>query len=314
MLQQTQVTTVLDYYPRFMQRFPDVEALAAAPLDDVLHLWTGLGYYARARNLHGAAQRLVREQNGQFPTAVEELTTLPGIGRSTAGAILALANNQRATILDGNVKRVLARFHAIAGDKDSSAVLKLLWQHAEAATPNSRVRAYTQAMMDLGAMICTRSKPKCALCPLATQCQALAQNKPEHYPERKATKAQPVRHTIMLLLRDAQGRVLLEQRPPAGLWGGLWTFPQCDSDADMANILVLRNLQEQARAPLPSFRHTFTHFHLDITPWLVDVRHHSRRQKQLIGEPAKTAWVPPNTPGTLGLAAPVVKLLNLLAT
>lgn len=315
MLQQTQVATVLDYYQRFMARFPDIHALAAAPIDDVLHLWTGLGYYARARNLHRAAQCIVADHGGNFPQTVDALASLPGIGRSTAGAIVALAHNQRATILDGNVKRVLARFHAVGGSKDSATVLKILWQHADTATPTLRVRDYTQAMMDLGATLCTRRKPHCNCCPLANNCLAYVQGNPQNYPERKIAKKQPVRSTIMLLLRDAQGRVLLERRPPAGLWGGLWTFPQCDNDSGVENVLATQNLREHARALLPAFRHTFTHFHLDITPLLVDVRHdrHDRRGN-VVREPDATVWVAPAMPGTLGLAAPVVKLLKTLAT
>jgi len=318
MLQQTQVSTVIGYFDRFMQRFPDVQSLASAPVDDVLHLWTGLGYYARARNLHRAAQRIVSESGGEFPAQAEALAALPGIGRSTAGAIVALASGVRAPILDGNVKRVLARFHAVAGDKNSAAVLDTLWAHAEAHTPAARVAAYTQAMMDLGATVCTRSKPRCEACPLAADCRARAQGNPLDYPGRKtAAKATPVRAATLLLLRDAQGRVLLEQRPPSGLWGGLWCFPQCDTaagdalpEAALQNALAIRGLREHARAPLPAFRHTFSHFHLDIAPLLVDVV----ADAHAVSEQRRQAWITPAQPGTLGLAAPVVRLLAALAS
>jgi A/G-specific adenine glycosylase len=317
MLQQTQVTTVIGYFDRFMQRFPDVQSLAAAPADEVLHLWTGLGYYARARNLQRAAQRIVSEFGGEFPLQADVLATLPGIGRSTAGAIVALSSGVRAPILDGNVKRVLARFHAVAGDKNSASVLDTLWTHADAHTPATRIAAYTQAMMDLGATLCTRSKPRCEACPLAADCRARAQGNPLDYPGRKAAaKATPVRAASLLLLRNTQGQVLLEQRPPAGLWGGLWCFPQCDTppgaalpEHELGSALAARGLRERARAPLPSFRHTFSHFHLDIAPLLVDVI----ADAQAVSEQRKQAWITPAQPGTLGLAAPVVRLLAALA-
>ncbi len=311
MLQQTRVGTVLGYFERFMSRFPNLSSLAAAPIDDVLHLWTGLGYYARARNLHRAAQLIAVEHNGEFPPTVEALAALPGIGRSTAGAILALSRDMHAPILDGNVKRVLARFHAVAGSKDAAGVLKTLWAYAATYTPPARNAAYTQAMMDLGATICTRRQPHCDVCPLATNCIARAQGNPQAYPGRKPTKKIPVRTTTMLLLCDVQGRVLLEQRPASGLWGGLWSLPQCDDENTVDNILAGHGLHEQARAPLPAFRHTFSHFHLDITPLVInvqacDIREHAGQEQ------GAATWVDPAMPGTLGLAAPVVKLLQSL--
>lgn len=317
MLQQTQVSTVIGYFDRFMQRFPDVQMLANAAQDDVLHLWTGLGYYARARNLQRAAQRIVNEFDGEFPQDAVTLATLPGIGRSTAAAIVALSSGKRATILDGNVKRVLARFHAVAGDKNSANVLDALWMHAEEHTPSKRVAAYTQAMMDLGATVCTRSKPRCGVCPLTAGCIARAQGNPQDFPGKKTSQVKtPVRAATFLLLRNKQGHVLLEQRPPSGLWGGLWCFPQCDvgagkslPESQLRDALNARALIERARAPLPAFRHTFSHFHLDIEPLLLDV---SPAQKS-IRESSGQAWVAPESPGTLGLAAPVVKLLALLA-
>ncbi len=311
MLQQTQVGTVLGYFERFMARFPSLPSLAVAPIDDVLHLWTGLGYYARARNLHRAAQLIATEHNGEFPPTVDALAALPGIGRSTAGAILALSRDMPAPILDGNVKRVLARFHAIAGNKNDAGVLKTLWAYAASYTPPVRNAAYTQAMMDLGATICTRTQPHCDACPLAMDCVARAQGNPQAYPSRKPTKKIPVRTTTMLLLRDAQGRVLLEQRPASGLWGGLWSLPQCDDENAVDNILAGHGLHEQARAPLPAFRHTFSHFHLDITPLIINVQ--ARGIREHAGqEQGAAAWVEPAMPGTLGLPAPVVKLLQSL--
>ncbi|MFP5383114.1 MAG: A/G-specific adenine glycosylase [Gammaproteobacteria bacterium] len=310
MLQQTQVATVLGYFDRFMARFPDVFVLAEAPIDDVLHLWTGLGYYARARNLHRAAARIATEFGGIFPRDIDTLASLPGIGRSTAGAILALAGGERAPILDGNVKRVLARFHAVDGDRNDTAVLRQLWQHAEAHTPHSRLREYTQAMMDLGATVCTRSKPRCSDCPLAAGCIARAQGNPQEYPGRRAKpRSVPVRSALLLLLRDTDGQVLLERRPAAGLWGGLWSLPQCEDHSEVTAALATRNLRELARAPLPAFRHTFSHFHLDISPLLVDVA----RPPSGIRDGDGQAWVAPADPGTLGLAAPVVRLLGALA-
>lgn len=312
MLQQTQVATVIPYFTRFMARFPTVSALAAADLDEVLHLWTGLGYYARARNLHRTAQIVAGEYRGKFPKTVDELAALPGIGRSTAGAIVAQAYGLRAVILDGNVKRVLARFHAVDGPKDSSDVLRRLWQHADAHTPQERLPHYTQAIMDLGATLCARSKPRCDDCPLAADCVARAQGNPQDYPGRKpARKSTPVRSTQMLLLRDPQGCVLLERRPPTGLWGGLWSLPQCDDDAGLDALLEKHALREHARAPLEPFRHTFSHFHLDIAPILIDVRRTAGR-KSGVREVDGLAWIDPAAPGTLGLAAPVVKLLALI--
>ncbi len=311
MLQQTQVATVIPYYTRFMTRFPSVQSLAASPIDDVLHLWTGLGYYARARNLHRAAQIIVREHGGEFPRTVDALNALPGIGRSTAGAIIAQAHGLRATILDGNVKRVLSRFHAVDGPKDSSVVINTLWQHAESHTPHARLPAYTQAMMDLGATLCTRSKPRCSDCPLMKDCIAYAQGNPQDYPGKKsAKKPVPVRRTQMVLLRNSQGRVLLEQRAANGLWGGLWSLPQCDDEDSVHALLAKQALHEYARAPLENFRHTFSHFHLDIEPLLVDVR---SARHGTVRETTGLAWVDPAAPGTLGLAAPVVKLLALIS-
>ena len=232
MLQQTRVPTVLRYFPGFMERFPDVAVLAEAPLDDVLHLWSGLGYYARARNLHRAASVVRDAHDGRMPDQREALEALPGIGRSTAGAILALAHGQRHAILDGNVKRVLARYHLVEGWPGRSAVLDRLWGLAESHTPRRRVAAYTQAIMDLGATVCTRSRPLCRACPLAESCGALSHGRTAELPSPRPKPTLPERTTAFLILRDSHGRVLLERRPPSGVWGGLWSFPECAAEAD----------------------------------------------------------------------------------
>ncbi len=266
MLQQTQVSTVVPYFERFMHRFPDVQSLAGAPPDDVLALWSGLGYYARARNLHRAAREIVGRHNGRFPATLEAWLALPGIGRSTAGAILAQAFGQRQPILDGNVRRVLARYHAIDGWPGDRAVQARLWQLAEAATPHRRIADYTQAIMDLGATVCGR-RPACQRCPLADDCRARAAGDPGAWPGRKPRKALPVKRTAMLILRDADGRILFERRPPAGIWGGLWSLPECP-----VNESVPRHCRDRLGICVDelsagaTFRHTFSHFHLDIVP------------------------------------------------
>ncbi|MBI5461659.1 MAG: A/G-specific adenine glycosylase [Gammaproteobacteria bacterium] len=314
MLQQTQVATVIPYFERFMARFPTVIALADAELDAVLHLWSGLGYYARARNLHKAA-RVVRDvYAGTFPSDFEAVQALPGIGRSTAGAILALACAQRQPILDGNVKRVLARFHAVDGWPGEAAVLARLWDCAERYTPQRRVADYTQAMMDLGATVCTRARPGCAQCPLRVACQAYRADAVARYPAPRPRRDLPVRATHMLLLRNARGDVLLQQRPPQGIWGGLWSFPEVAASAEgpaevgMWCVQTLGLTATRLEA-WPALRHTFSHFHLDITPWLVELGE-NRAQAVLEGQP--TVWYNTRTENVRGLAAPVQRLLERL--
>jgi A/G-specific adenine glycosylase len=307
MLQQTQVSTVIPYFERFMARFPDVQALASAPTDDVLHLWTGLGYYARARNLHKAARAVVNEHGGEFPRDIDALVTLPGIGRSTAGAIASISMDLRAPILDGNVKRVLTRFAAVSGWPGERAVEQRLWDIAEALTPSRRLRDYTQVMMDLGATLCTRRNPDCPACPLHRHCLAHAQGNPHDYPTSKPKKTTPVRRTTMLLARDPDGRILLVQRPPSGIWGGLWCFPETDHEDGATLLLGQLGLQARHTETLPGFRHTFSHFHLDVTPLLV----HTRGKARVVAEQPLT-WVAPDAPGSLGLAAPVKRLLESL--
>ncbi len=311
MLQQTQVATVIPYFERFMARFPDIRVLADAELDEVLHLWTGLGYYARARNLHKAAQQIRDSHDGRFPANFEQVLALPGIGRSTAGAILAQAHEQHFAILDGNVKRVLARYHAVDGWPGEKAVENRLWELAESYTPTRRIRDYTQAIMDLGATVCRRRQPDCPTCPLADGCQARRQGNPHDYPGRKPRKALPVRQTTMLILQNSAGEVLLEQRPPAGIWGGLWSFPECPPQTPpkqwCASQLGLEANELTPRAPL---RHTFSHFHLDIQPLCGEIRGAPTR----IMEPSKRVWYNTRRPDERGLPAPVKALLQQLAT
>ncbi|ARU28805.1 A/G-specific adenine glycosylase [Cellvibrio sp. PSBB006] len=309
MLQQTQVTTVIPYFERFVARFPDVASLAAAPIDDVLHLWTGLGYYARARNLHRCAQTIMRDYGGQFPNSVEALAELPGIGRSTAGAIVSIAFKQRAAILDGNVKRVLARHHAVAGWPGDASTLKTLWTHAETYTPNKRVNDYTQAMMDLGATLCTRSKPACERCPVMNTCVAYATGKVSLYPGKKPKKTLPEKTVQLLMLRNPAGDILLQQRPPQGIWGGLWSFPEIALDVDAQRYAEDRYGKVSTSETWDAYRHTFSHYHLDITPVLIQFK----KMPLTIAEAHQTLWYNPHQPGTIGLAAPVKKLLEKLA-
>ncbi len=316
MLQQTQVTTVIGYYQRFMDRFPDVGSLARADLDDVLHHWTGLGYYARARNLHKAAQRIVDEHGGEFPLALEALEDLPGIGRSTAGAISAIAHRRRAAILDGNVKRVLCRFHRVSGYPGTTSVARTLWEKAEAHTPEARVGDYTQAIMDLGATVCTRRSPGCDVCPVAERCEAYAAGTMENYPERKPARTKPERHARFFVATLARGAVLLEQQPLDGLWGGLWNPPQRAGDTEPEAFIAEMGwaADDVARVHIaPAFRHTFTHFHLHIEP----VYMHLAREPRLVADAAHQRWlVPEEWQGgneRLGLSKPAVRLLASLA-
>jgi A/G-specific adenine glycosylase len=265
MLQQTQVKTVIPYFERFNAAFPDVHALAAAGEDEVLHLWTGLGYYARARNLHRAAKCVAEHHGGTFPSSVEELSQLPGIGRSTAGAIASIAYRQRAAILDGNVKRVLARYQAVEGWPGSSSVQRRLWDLAEAYTPGDRVADYAQAMMDLGATLCTRARPECERCPLVTDCVAFAHGTQADYPGRKPKKALPVRATTFLMVQSGSGEIWLEKRPGQGIWGGLWCFPEIDRAEAGKNWCIDQwGIEPSAVQTWAPFRHTFSHYHLVV--------------------------------------------------
>ena len=304
MLQQTQVTTVIPYFERFMGSFPTVADLAAAPVDEVLHHWSGLGYYARARNLHKAAKAIVDDPGGQCPRDHEAWMALPGVGRSTAAAIVAQAFGQRQAILDGNVKRVLTRFAGVRGWPGKRDVENTLWSLAWQFTPTTRLCDYTQAIMDLGATLCTRRNPACADCPVRHNCVALRDGLQHELPERKPKKARPVRATTMLIVRAPSGEILLEQRPASGIWGGLWSLPEPGergADAWCEDTLGCRVRQQQTKDVL---RHTFSHFHLDITPVLVDV------DDARSVEDATRVWYNPDAPAALGLAAPVQTLID----
>lgn len=308
MLQQTQVATVIPYFERFMAAYPELPALAGADLDDVLAHWSGLGYYSRARNLHRAAQQIMEQHEGRFPNDLEAVIALPGIGRSTAGAILAQALGQPHPILDGNVKRVLCRYYAIEGWPGQSAVHNRLWALAERHTPDTRVADYTQAIMDLGATVCRRSRPTCEACPVAFNCAARKEGAADRYPTSKPRKALPEKETLMVIVEDHAGRLLMEQRPPTGIWGGLWSFPECPPDRSLqdwaASELGLALNREQA---LPAVAHTFSHFRLRIIPVLARADTDGR-----IAD-ASLRWHPPEAVAGLGLPAPIRRLLEGLA-
>ena len=309
MLQQTQVATVIPYYLAFMERFPDVQSLAEAPVDDVLSHWSGLGYYARARNLQNAAQAVMDNFGGTFPDTQEALESLKGIGRSTAAAIIAQAFGKRAAILDGNVKRVLARYHAVPGWPGQTSVLKQLWEHAEAHTPSERIRDYTQGIMDLGAMVCTRSRPKCNDCPLQKGCAAYAREETNLYPGSKPKKAKPEKTTWMVILEDQEGRILLERRPPSGIWGGLWSLPELDPayGADELQEACERNLGFDCGEPelIGGFRHTFSHYHLHIQPARLSIT-----GQQGVRDNGQHKWLHRHEALALGLPAPIRTLLT----
>ncbi len=310
MLQQTQVVTAIPYFERFMARFPNIDAVAHAKIDDILHLWTGLGYYARARNLYKAAQIITEKHAGLFPDKFDEVIALPGIGRSTAGAILAQSLGQRHAILDGNVKRVLTRLHTISGWPGQKTIEQQLWLLADKYTPDARLVDYSQAIMDLGATVCTRSKPRCDSCPVCELCQARKHDAVKQYPSRKPKKPLPVRQARMLLLQDQHGQFLLQQRPPSGIWGGLWSFPECPLDEDI-NVwceqqfgLTISPVQQEN-----VIRHSFSHFHLDIQPIRAKLQGHTN----YIMEAPVTLWYNTHQPDALGLPGPVKQLLEQLA-
>ncbi len=307
MLQQTQVSTVIGYYGRFLQRFPDVKALAAAPLEEVLQYWAGLGYYARARMAHRCAQAVVQRADAKFPAAAAELEQLPGIGPSTAAAIAAFCFSERAAILDANVKRVLARYRAIDGDPKRPAVLARLWEAARAMLPPARDMArYTQGIMDLGATVCTRSRPQCGLCPVSGGCQARLQGRVAELPQRSPV-AQRAQRNLHLLVAVQGNAVLVEQRPPTGIWGGLLSLPefaQTQALQDTARALGARTLEA-----LPERLHGFTHFTLAFTP------HVARLADAPVGVPAahdapSRRWLPLADVETAALPAPIRTLLR----
>jgi A/G-specific adenine glycosylase len=310
MLQQTQVKTVIPYFHRFMAAFPSVQVLADAREDQVLHHWTGLGYYARARNLHRAARQVCTDLGGQFPATVEQLSELPGIGRSTAGAIVSIAFGQRAVILDGNVKRVLARYRAVAGWPGQAAVHQQLWRIADEYTPTGRSADYSQAMMDLGATLCTRSSPACERCPLETECEARALGEPLSFPGKKPRKVMPVKTTTFVMATASNGDIWLERRPAPGIWGGLWCFPEIADPRLAANWCLDRwGLEPEAMKVWDDFRHTFSHYHLDIRPVQVTLA----TTPGAIMEAPDQLWYNTGQPPEVGLAAPVANLLAKLA-
>ena len=309
MLQQTQVATVIPYFERFLARFPDVESLARAALDDVLALWSGLGYYSRARNLHAAARIVVESRRGLFPRTREDLASLPGVGRSTAAAIAVFAYGAREAILDGNVKRVLARHFAVRGYPGDRRVENRLWKVAEEHLPAGNIERYTQALMDLGASVCTRRQPACASCPLRSACKAHAAGKEETYPEPRPRKVRALRKTSMLLILSA-GEILLEKRPPTGVWGGLWCLPEMSFSADARAYCRRRFGASLARVErLPLLRHGFTHFTLEVAPVVC----HLKNAAACAAEPGQV-WLPLEEAPQAAVPAPLRKLLLALET
>ena len=306
MLQQTRVGAVIPYFERFVRRFPTLQDLAEAELDDVLHHWSGLGYYARARNLHRAAHMIVTELGGRFPNTPEAVMALPGVGRSTAGAILAFSFSRREPILDGNVKRVLARVFAVPGYPGDTPVSRTLWALAERLTPSREVARYTQAIMDLGATVCSRSKPACPACPLRQDCKAHAEDNPGAYPGSRRKRPRPVREVQMLLVEDPEGRFLLERRPQGGIWGGLWSLPEAPpGERDPHCPLPGCKLEPAAGADPPTLRHGFTHFELVIRP-----RHfHIAGPTNGIIDADTHLWYNTAKPPNIGLPAVIDRLL-----
>jgi A/G-specific adenine glycosylase len=312
MLQQTQVATVMPYYRRFLSALPDVQSLAAASIDVVLRLWSGLGYYRRAHLLHRAAREVVSRHGGAFPRDAATLETLPGVGRSTAAAIAAFAYGARGAILDGNVKRVLARHHGIDGYAGDPAVLRTLWTRAEDLLPRVRIEPYTQALMDLGAMVCLRSTPDCARCPVAADCVARLTNRVDELPVPRPRKPLPQREVTVLLI-ERGGEILLERRPPTGIWAGLWSVPEVSGGTDIAAYCRERfGADVAAGTALAPIEHAFTHFRLRLTPLPCSVERWPTR----VEEPARNTciWLPlPEATGA-ALPAPIKKLLRSLAT
>ncbi len=307
MLQQTQVSAVIPYFQRFVERFPTVRDLANAAEDEVLAKWSGLGYYARARNLHRAAQRIEQTHDGQFPERFEDILALPGIGRSTAGAIAVFAFGQRFPILDGNVKRVLARCFGIEGYPGASDVAARLWALAERLLPETGLRAYTQGLMDLGAQVCTRSHPRCVSCPLTARCVARSLGRIDEFPAPRPRKQRPRRSTVMLIMQN-DGQIMMEKRPSPGIWGGLWSFPEIDDLADVARTCAARfGLEAEAVDAMDPIEHGFTHFSLTITPLVCRVK----EPEPMARQPGRV-WVTPHEAEDYAIPVPVRKLIARL--
>jgi len=304
MLQQTQVTTVIPYFNAFVEQFPTIEYLAQASVDEVLHRWSGLGYYARARNLHKTAQIIVEQ--GHFPDTLDKLMELPGIGLSTAGAILSIAFKKSHPILDGNVKRVLTRFKAVSGWPGISHVSKQLWAISADLTPVNRVADYTQAIMDLGATICTRSKPACNNCPLNSHCKARITNTVSLLPTPKPAKTLPIKQLFFLILNNNNRQILLEKRPPTGIWGGLWSLPEFGSIESLHDWCLTTNTRVVSSNTLTLQRHTFSHYHLDYTPVLIQ----TDNPINFVMETDQTVWYNKHQIKALGLPTPIKLLLQ----
>ena len=308
MLQQTQVTAVISYYAKFIGRFPTIASLANATQEEVLQYWSGLGYYSRARNLHAAAQKIVDDFGGKFPQDFDDILSLPGIGRSTAAAISTFALNIPQPILEGNVKRVFARHFNIAGWPSAPKVMQQLWQIAERENPTHEAIAYTQGLMDLGATLCTRAKPKCPACPINASCVALTNDLTNKLPTPKPRKALPEKSTTMMIIIH-QHEVLLEKRPQTGIWGGLWSLPEIEMH-EIASVVAKSRLglEVEAAEPFATVNHAFTHFKLTITPQpllLVKQTLHAR--------PPNMIWLPINEAISAAIPTPVRKILQSLA-
>ncbi|MGY4515885.1 A/G-specific adenine glycosylase [Lysobacter sp. HA18] len=313
MLQQTQVATVIPYFHRFVDALPTLQALADASADQVLALWSGLGYYTRARNLHAAAKICMESHGGELPRDVDALAALPGIGRSTAAAIAAQAWNDRHAILDGNVKRVLARFHGIEGWPGTPKVERILWGFAqahveEAGLPDARLADYTQAQMDFGATLCTSRRPACVICPLQDDCIARIEGRQDELPTPRPAKTLPHRHAVILVLRDADGRVLLRRREPTGVWASLWSLPQFDDEAAADAWIASQRTPASAVMWLDDVAHGFSHYHLTLRPRL----HRIEALPTRVAEDDSSAWVTRGDLASLGIPAPIRTLLNRL--
>lgn len=304
MLQQTQVATVVPYFNRFLQHYPSVTDLADAPLDSVLHDWAGLGYYARARNMHRSAQIIAKLD--EFPSTLDQLIELPGIGRSTAGAILSIGFGRSAPILDGNVKRILTRFHGIEAWSGHSRVLQELWSLSQRYTPQHDCADYTQAIMDLGALICTRNKPNCCVCPVSNQCNAYLTERTDRIPQPRPTKQLTKRECFMLLLHTPEPRFYLEKRPPIGVWGGLWACPEFACKQSVVDWCESSSIAPDTLQWHPTLRHSFTHFHLDYTPVSALLAEPLGR----LSEDQQSIWYNPSSEQSCGMPTPINRLLN----
>lgn len=312
MLQQTQVNAVIGYYQRFMSQFPTLESLAAAPQEQVMQYWSGLGYYARARNLHRAAQLICERYAGAFPENMEDIQSLPGIGRSTAAAISAFCFGQRQAILDGNVKRVLSRYFGIEGWPGTPSIEHRLWGLAESLLPEQGIETYTQGLMDLGATLCTRGKPQCQACPFTQQCQAYLQQRTHELPTPKPKKVMPERSVTLLLCRYSD-QILLQKRPATGIWGGLWSLPELSDDAILMDSVkqrfaVVDDADIELEDTWPIFVHTFSHYKLAITPQVI------RFCRVPTSHSANMLWMPLNEAIGAAIPAPVRTLLKQLKT